>query len=87
MKLVLVGDDGEMLDFLHVADDEFSYAQEDGDAATLIMGNFLPMRYDDAGKVNVYVGMERGPVLKWTDNVNPPDLMTPEQVGQIKIGE
>jgi hypothetical protein len=39
MKLTLTSDDGELLDEVDVAEDEFDYAQIDGGAATLLLGS------------------------------------------------
>lgn len=44
MKLILVDDEGVLLDEVDVAEDEFSYAQEDGGAATLLLGSLQPGR-------------------------------------------
>jgi hypothetical protein len=44
MKLILTDDDGVLLDEVDVHEEEFSYAQEDGGAATLLLGSLQPGR-------------------------------------------
>jgi hypothetical protein len=46
MKLMLVDNEGVLLDEVDVDPDEFDYAQIDGGAATLLLGSLHPGRLD-----------------------------------------